>query len=88
MSQITVTKRDNSTEIYNPEKIINVVRAAGLTETQSQEVVDHISEWINSEHLKNISSQQIRDRIIQELKVIDPYSANLFSWYEKTKDSS
>jgi transcriptional regulator NrdR family protein len=84
--KIQVIKRDGLKEDYSQEKIARVVAAAGLSPEQAQELSAKVTDWIFNSHLSEITSLQIRDRVIKELRKINPNIAHLFIWYEKTKD--
>ena len=88
MKPVIVTKRDGSKQAFSLAKIIRIVHTAGLTEKQSDLLANHISSWIKSLHLKNITSLQIRDKVLEELKTMNQNAANLFCWYEQTKNPS
>jgi transcriptional regulator NrdR family protein len=83
---ILVSKRDGSIEPFIPEKIKKVVRAAGLDETQANTLVANVLRWAQAHDDQTITSLVIRDRVLHELKHIDDYSANMFAWYQKTKE--
>lgn len=83
-----VVKRDLSIEDYNQNKIAKVGVAAGLNESQAQALAVSISKWLNERNVNKITSLDIRDQVVNELKKLNTYAANLFMWYEKTKDST
>lgn len=84
--KIKVIKRDRSLEDFNPQKIKRVVMAAGLDEADAQNLTEKLEAWAHSLGKDKISSLEIRNRVIQELELIDEYTAGLFKWYQKTKD--
>jgi transcriptional regulator NrdR family protein len=86
MKSVAVVKRDGSREPFSTAKIAKVVKAAGLTQKQTQELIREISLWLAGLNTSTITSIQIRDQIITLLQQIDPYVGNLFSWYQKTKE--
>ena len=83
-----VVKRDGSKEAFDPEKIDRVAVAAGLTPDQSTELVNHIGEWLKNQNVPSISSLTLRDKVIEELTKVDSYAANMFTWYQKTKEKT
>ncbi len=83
---VRVIKKDGTIEPFNPGKIAKVLRAAGLEQEPSETVVSNISSWVESLHQNVISVTQIREKVIAELQKVNTYIANLFQWYEKTKD--
>jgi len=83
---IKVLKRDNTTEDFNPDKIKKVVRAAGLGEEQASKLVKNVSNWAIDLKKESITSLEIRDKVLEELERLDKPVADLFRWYQKTKD--
>lgn len=83
-----VIKRDGSKEPYDPEKIDRVVVSAGVTPDQATEIVTRISNWIKEKNVGEISSLELRDKVIAELRQTDSYAANMFEWYQKTKEKT
>lgn len=84
---VRVIKRDGSKEDFTVDKISRVVEAAGLKKDEVQNVTNNTLAWLQQINTDEISSLQIRDKVIEELKKINEYSANMFSWYEQTKDT-
>ncbi len=84
--KILVSKRDGTVEPFAPEKIKKVVRAAGLDENQANTLVANVLRWAQTHDDQTITSLVIRDRVLHELKIIDEYAANMFAWYQKTKE--
>ncbi len=83
---IQVIKRDGHLESFEPQKIFKVVKTAGLSEGEAQEVADTIDHWVKNLHKNKVSSMEIRDKVLEELKAKNEYVYNLFVWYENTKD--
>ncbi|OGK25286.1 hypothetical protein A3A46_03730 [Candidatus Roizmanbacteria bacterium RIFCSPLOWO2_01_FULL_37_13] len=83
---LQVIKRDGSIEDYNEAKITRVVIAAGLNPDQAQTLASAIAKWIKKNTLTKLSSLKLRDKVLEELKKANKDAANLFSWYEKTKE--
>ena len=84
--RIKVLKRDKTLEEFNPKKIARVVHAAGLTEQQATKLAQTVANWVSNLGDEQISTLQIRDKVVRELKNVNKYAANLFEWYEKTKE--
>ncbi len=84
---IKVIKRDGSKEDFMVDKISRVVEAAGLKNDEVQNVTKNTLDWLQQINAEEISSLQIRDKVIEELKKINGYAADMFVWYEQTKDS-
>jgi transcriptional regulator NrdR family protein len=86
--QITVVKRDGAKEPYNEDKIKTVVNTAGLDSHQSEALAITVTEWIKSSGKKEVTSLEIRDKVLKELKSYNENVSNLFDWYEKTKENN
>ena len=85
---IKVIKRDGTTEEYSEEKVKRVVKAAGLSDEQVVEFTEEISTWIMTLTDTSLTSLQIRDMILEKLPKINPSAADLYKWYESTKESN
>lgn len=85
---ISILKRDGSTESFQPEKIVRVLLAAGLEEDSTQAIADHVAAWAAGLNEPQITSLQIRDQVQAELDQVNSYIAGLFRWYQKTKQPS
>lgn len=82
-----VIKRDGTTEKFDSEKIKRIMRAAGMTEAQTDILVKSISAWTRSLHASDITSVQVRDAVLDEMKKLNKPAAGLFEWYQQTKES-
>jgi transcriptional regulator NrdR family protein len=82
-----IVKRNNSLELYNPQKIKRVVMAAGLSEEMATSLVSTIEKWLRSLKTEQLSSITLRDEVLNELKKVSTTAANLFAWYQKTKET-
>lgn len=83
-----VIKRDGTTEDFQTDKIIRVVMAAGLEEPAANELAASVSDWIKSNTTPQVTSIQIRDKVVELLLKYDKYAHDLFVWYEHTKDQA
>ena len=83
---IKITKRNNKVADYNPEKIIRVVKEAGLTKKEATKLATSITKWLKEGTQKKVTSLQIRDRVIVEIQKRNKAAAKKFIWYEKYKD--
>lgn len=81
-----VVKRDGSLEDYDEAKIARVAEAAGLESGQAQVVAVNITKWLKENSILKVTSLQIRDQLLEDLKKFDGKAADLFVWYEQTKD--
>ncbi len=83
---IKVKKRDGSFEIFEPKKIAKVVHAAGLNEIQSHKLSKTVSSWAHNFKKEEITSLEVRNKVLEELRKVNQSAANLFQWYQKTKN--
>lgn len=86
MDKINVLKRGKVTEPFQSNKIKNVTQAAGLKPDQAQQIADQITQWVSTLTENTINSEEIRARVIAEMKKMNAYAADLFQWYEKNKE--
>lgn len=81
-----VIKRDGTKEIYDETKIVKVAIAVGLEEKAAMALSIKITSWLKSNPSRQVTSLQIRDEFLKLLKEENKAAADLFSWYEATKD--
>lgn len=84
--KVKVVKRDGSIEDFDEAKISKVVTAAGLPADKAQNLATSVSEWAKASGQEQVTTLQVKNKVIEELKKVDEYVANLFTWYEKTKE--
>ncbi len=84
MTGMKVIKRDGSTEDFKPEKIARVVKAAGLDEQDSENLAQKVLMAFEGQE---VSSLEIRDHVLDELENTDKYAADMYRWYQETKDN-
>jgi len=85
---IKVVKRNGKIEIFDPEKIIKVLKAAGLDQVGAEKLTAKIINWLNERGKPQVTSLQIRDRVIIEIQKVDRAAAERFISYEKYKDKN
>ena len=73
-----VVKRDGSIEDFNQGKIARVVTAAGLNDDQAETLAAKIAKWVEDTKLSPLTSLKIRNKVVEELRQVDQYAANLF----------
>ncbi|MCX8008988.1 MAG: ATP cone domain-containing protein [Patescibacteria group bacterium] len=81
-----VIKRDGSVEKFSVINIARVAQAAGLTPEQAKNLAEKMAEWAKQQGVLSLTSLQIRDQILQELKIINQHAADLYTWYEQSKE--
>lgn len=85
---IQISKKDGSKEKFDPKKIERVLVAAGLNDQQTKKVTQKIVDWVINNREYEVSSQDIRKKVYQELRAVDEYTANFYKWYKKTEGKS
>lgn len=84
--QLIVVKRDKSIEKFETAKLAKVMNAAGVDATKAQELACVVEKYFEDTNKEKITSLQIRDKVLECLREHDQYAANLFEWYQKTKE--
>lgn len=87
-TQITVIKRDETTELLDKSKFHRIAVATGLKDDEAGAVSQAIEKRVLEKALASdntIKSVEIRDIFIEELTKVSRYAAGLYTWYEKTK---
>lgn len=86
MMELKVIKRDGSTEDFSTDKIRKVVIAAGLTPHQADVLIANLGKWAKMSQKVSVTSLEVRDQVLLQLEKIDAYAANMYRWYQKTKE--
>lgn len=81
-----VIKKDSSTEDFDQDKIARVITAAGLGPEEGFELATKVAKWAQSQGKAQITTYLIREKVLEEMKKINPVAADLFAQYEKSKD--
>lgn len=71
MTNYIVIKKDGTEEEFNPDKILDVIKAAGASESVAKVVVDNIIK-----RLFKIKSNKVRSLVYKNLKKIDKKAAD------------
>lgn len=81
---LNVRKRGGGVEPWSMDKVINSVGVAGLTVRESEALGILIEEWVKKVAVNGeISSIQVRDKVLELLRVIDTVAAEAFEAYKK-----
>jgi len=83
--KILVVKRDGSKQHYDPDKIAQVAIAAGLETSKTAKLTQAVNDWIESLNRLEVTSLEIRDKVLSVLVKLNPQVADLYRWYQKTK---
>jgi transcriptional regulator NrdR family protein len=82
-----VKKRDGSVEKFSVINLSKVLIAAGVSADQTKQIVEQIKVWAEQLGVEEISSLEIRDKVLEVLPKVNQNAANLYTWYEQTKES-
>ena len=82
-----VIKKDGTLEDFEKGKIERVTLAAGLSQEQAEKLASDVEKWAKSTGRKKITTLQIRDEVVPELKKLNKFAYNAFVWYQKTKEN-
>lgn len=82
-----IVKRDGSIEKFSLINLSKVALAAGLTPEQSKHIVEVITQWAQSLHKEQITSLEVRDKLVEELPKVNEHAAELYKWYEQSKET-
>lgn len=85
--KIEVVKRDGAIEYYDESKVERVAIACGLNVTDAENLAANITSQIKQNFSSRVTSLQIRDMFLEDLKKINKAAADLFIWYEDSKDN-
>jgi transcriptional regulator NrdR family protein len=80
-----IIKRDKTREEFQPQKIKRVVIAAGLTESESETLMNNLNNWVDANKFETLEVTSLRNKVVEELSALNKYAADLYQWYEETK---
>jgi transcriptional regulator NrdR family protein len=81
-----VIKRDGAKEQFSVINISKVAMASGLSPEQAKQIAEVLVDWAKSLQKEFITSLEIRDKMLEELKKINVEAAQLYEWYEQSKE--
>ena len=81
-----VIKRDGSIEKFSVINIAKVVTASGVDPEQAKKLSDTIATWAKEKNVETLTSLEIRDKVLEELQKINTNAAELYKWYEQSKE--
>jgi transcriptional regulator NrdR family protein len=80
---ISVRKRDGRVEAWSNDKLITSIGKSGVDIEMAEKVSGKIESWANEESSGVISSSEIRDKVIEELKLVDEAASDNYQVYKK-----
>lgn len=86
---INVKKRDGSVEPWSYDKLVTAIGKAGIPISVAEEMASKIEAWATQNSQAGVvSSETIKDKILEELKNVDPVASENFKVYKKAISSS
>ena len=84
---IKVQKKDGQTEDFDRNKILNGVIKSGGTPEEAENVTKQIEAWIVTAAINGvIPSMQIRTKLLEVLRLVNPTAAAAFETYQKPSE--
>lgn len=81
--EITIKKRDSVVESYSFDKLVTSIAKAGVPIADSDRIAKSVEEWMKSTKAREISSSEIRDKIISLMVTEFPAEADTYKAYKK-----
>jgi transcriptional regulator NrdR family protein len=82
--QVKVRKADGSVEPWNYDKVLNSVAKAGVALSVAENVILILEAWARNVSKEGIvNSSDVRDKIIEVLRGVDPIAADAYQVYKK-----
>ena len=84
MKDLKVIKRNGGTEPWNDDKIITSIGKSGLDIKKAEDISKGIKIYFkNNSPNSEVASSEIRDKVLEELKDIDPVASESYKIYKK-----
>lgn len=81
---IQITKRDGVNEDWNKDKLLNSITHAGVSPQEVESVANLTEAWVEKNSQSGpIKSTDIRAKVIDILRAVDPKAAGAFETYKK-----
>ena len=81
---LKVRKRDGTVEPWSYDKVLNSIVKSGLTLDQADNVILILEAWARNSTTNNIvNSIDIRDKVIEIVRTVDPIAADTYQIYKK-----
>lgn len=84
MDELKVVKRDGKAEEWNSDKLIASITKAGVPVEAAQNIASQLADWAKSSGSDGtISSNMIRDKVIELMTTEYPAEADNYKAYKK-----
>jgi 2-phosphoglycerate kinase len=83
MDEVTIKKRGGEIEYFSYDKLVVAIGKTGIPLKDAETIAEKIKKWLIKKKKSVITSNQIRDKIIELLKNKFPAEADSFQAYKK-----
>ena len=84
MANLQVVKREGGQEDWSMDKLVTSITKSGVELEEAKQVAALVESWaLRSSANGQISWSQIRDKVTQFLRVVDPVAASAYESYKK-----
>jgi transcriptional regulator NrdR family protein len=84
MQDLQVVKKDGNMEAWSQDKLIASLGKTGIPNDKATEIGTRVQEWAVANALDGkINSNQVRDKVIEELMTEFPAQADSYKAYKK-----
>lgn len=84
MKKIKIKKRDGSYEEWSYDKILAAIGKSMVPLKKAEAVATSVEKWVEKNSGKGeINSTEVRDKVVEVLKEIDPVAAENFMVFKK-----
>ena len=80
-----VQKQDGSVTDFDSKKMLLSLVRAGVAPDQAERILDNIRSWFYSLDMEFVKSSDIRQRIVDLLKKINPQAARGYKMFRKSQ---
>lgn len=84
VGNLKVQKKDGSLEDFDRGKIARAVTAAGALPEQAESIAGQAETWAQGAAVKMVSSQELKGKVLEILRGVNPTAASAFEAYRKT----
>jgi len=83
--EIKVKKRDGKVETWDYDKVLASIGKSMVPLKKAEAVATAVEKWMNEQKGKvAVESTEIRDKVIEVLKEVDPVAADNYQVYKKS----
>lgn len=83
---IQVQKKDGSIEDFDSEKIVSGLLNAGMIDEEAEDLAGEVENWIAENGKEQITSLEIKNKVLEFLKETNPEIVEVFNSYQKSTE--